>query len=263
MRPFFFGETAEPLLGLYHSPAGPRPRPVGVAVLNPFGDEYVRAHRSLRRLADRLAGAGFHVLRFDYFACGDSAGEDDEGRPGRWLEDAAAAVEELEALAGSSRVALVGMRLGASLAVELAGRRPGIDHLVLWDPVADGRRCLRDLEAAHETCMRENARRPAPVESEAPQVLGFPLPAPLRAEMEAIDLFRHAAAPAAHVLVLNTAGEAPTLFPDGARPGGSLDRERLPGAPVWRRGEGDAMESALVPVEALERIASWLVRRCP
>lgn len=264
MRPFFFGETAEPLLGLYHPPSGPRPRPVGVAILNPFGNEYLRAHRSLRQLADRLAGAGFHVLRFDYFGCGDSAGADHEGRMGRWVEDAAVAVEELEALAGSPRVALVGVRLGASLAVRLADRG-GVDHLVLWDPVGDGRLYLRELEAAHETCMRENARREAGrAESEPPQRLGFPLSETLIAEIEAVDLSRHATAPAPHVLVLTTgSGEGAVLFPGGARPGGSLDRERAPGMPVWMRGDADAMEGTLVPVEALERITNWLVQHCP
>src|SRR5512143_1046286 len=140
LRPFFFGEAAEPLLGLHHPAGGARPRRVGVAFLNPFGDEYLRAHRPLRQLADRLASCGFDVLRFDYFGCGDSAGDDEQGRIRRWLQDAAAAVEELEALSGSARVALIGVRLGASLAVELAARRPGVEQLVLWDPVADGSR---------------------------------------------------------------------------------------------------------------------------
>jgi pimeloyl-ACP methyl ester carboxylesterase len=264
LRPFFFGETAEPLLGLYHPPAGPRARPAGVLILNPFGDEYLRAHRSLRQLADRLAGAGFPVLRFDYYACGDSAGEDHQGRVARWLEDAAVAAEELEALAATSRVALVGLRLGGSLAVDLATRRRGIEHLALWDPVGDGRAYLSELEAAHQTCMRENARRKAPAGAEPPQVLGFPMPPALRAEIEALDLGRHATAPSSHVLVLTTeSGPSSPLFPDGAPPGGSLERDTVPGAPFWRRGDVDAMEGALVPVEALERIVAWLVRRCP
>jgi pimeloyl-ACP methyl ester carboxylesterase len=265
VRPFYFGESAEPLLGLHHPPSGGRARSVGVAILNPFGDEYLRAHRSLRQLADRLAGAGFHVLRFDYFGCGDSAGEDHDGRLGRWVDDAAVAVEELEALASSSRVALVGLRLGASLAIRLAGRRPGADHLVLWDPVGDGRLYLKELDAAHEVCMRENARRATgAADAQPPERLGFPLPDPLRAEIEALDLFGQATAPAPHVLVLTTGSrEGPTLFPGGAPPGGSLEREPLPGMPVWTRGDSDAMEGALVPVEALERITAWLVARCP
>jgi pimeloyl-ACP methyl ester carboxylesterase len=264
VRPFFVGEAAEPLLGLHHPASGARPRRVGVAFLYPFGDEYLRAHRPLRQLADRLASCGFDVLRFDYFGCGDSAGDDEQGLLRRWLQDAEAAVEELEALSGSARVALIGVRLGASLAVELAARRPGVDQLVLWDPVADGSRYLAELEVAHETCMRENARRRASPASEPRQVLGFPLPAPLRAEIEALDLSAHVVAPAADVLVLTT-GERQegTLFPGGARPGGSLERDNLAGTSPWRRGEGDAIEGAVVPLEALERITTWLVRRCP
>jgi len=111
MRPFFFGEAHEPLLGLYHPPAGSRPRRHGVAILNPFGQEYLRAHRTLRQLAERLALSGFHTLRFDYFGCGDSAGEDHEVRLSRGLDDVAAAVEELEEQSGSPRVALVGCGL--------------------------------------------------------------------------------------------------------------------------------------------------------
>jgi uncharacterized protein len=265
VRPFFFGESAEPLLGLHHPPSGTRRRSVGVAILNPFGDEYLRAHRSLRQLADRLAGAGFHVLRFDYFGCGDSAGGDHEGRLARWVEDAALAVEELEALAGSPRVALVGLRLGASLAVRLADGHPGVDHLVLWDPVGDGRLYLKEIDAAHEVCMRENARRATGLPAaEAPECLGFPLPGALRAEIESVDLSRHARGPAAHVMVLATEGrEGAALFPAGPQPGGSLERERVPGTPVWMRGDADAMEGALVPVEALGRVTDWLARRCP
>jgi hypothetical protein len=140
-----------------------------------------------------------------------------------------------------------------------------VDHLVLWDPVGDGRLYLKELDAAHEVCMRENARRGAGrAEAEPSQRLGFPLPEPLRAEIEAVDLSRHATAPAPHVLVLTTGSrEGTPLFPGGARPGGSLERERAPGMPVWMRGDADAMEGTLVPVEALERITNWLVRRCP
>jgi len=263
VRPFFFGETAEPLLGLHHPPAGARTRPSAVAILNPFGDEYSRAHRSLRQLADRVSAAGFHVLRFDYFGCGDSAGADDQGRLARWLEDAAAALEELEALSGASRMALVGLRLGGSLAVELARRRQGIEQLALWDPVARGQVYLQELEAAHATFLRENARRARAVESEPPQVLGYPLPPALRAEIEAVDLTGCASPPARHTLLLTTGSDQrTTVFPAGPPPGGSLERERMAGSAAWQR-DTDAMASALVAVDALERITRWLDRRCP
>ena len=263
MRPFFFGDSAQPLFGLYHPPHGPRPRRCGVVILNPFGQEYLRAHRCLQHLGGRLAAAGFHTLRFDYFGCGDSAGEDHEGGLERWTEDAAVAMEEIEAQSGSARVALVGLRLGATLAVRLANHHPAVEQLVLWDPVQDGRRYLEELRAAHEVWIREHTH-PRPGREGAslqPQLLGFPLSTGLRAEIEAVDLGTFRSCPALHALVLTTEGREAeaSLFPDGAKPGGSLEREHVDGSPVWLRGDG--MDGALVPLEALDRITTWLGRR--
>ena len=61
------------LAALYHPPTS-ADRGRAVLILNPLGQEAVRAHRLLRVLADRLARLGVHVLRFDFHGCGDSAG---------------------------------------------------------------------------------------------------------------------------------------------------------------------------------------------
>lgn len=264
MRPFFFGDSAQPLFGVYHPPAGPRPRRSGVVVLNPFGQEYLRAHRCLQQLAVRLAAEGFHALRFDYFACGDSAGDDLAGGLERWTEDAAVALEEMEAHSGSSRVALVGVRLGAALAVRLAERCSAVEQLVLWDAVQDGRRYLEELTQAHEDWIREHAHpRPGGSASSRAQLLGFPLSPGLRGEIEAVDLSPCRLCPTPYALVVTTEGRESggPLFPDGAKPGGSVDRKLLTGSPVWLRGDG--MEGALVPAEALDVITAWLARRSP
>jgi alpha/beta superfamily hydrolase len=264
VRPFFFGDSAEPLFGLYHPPRGPRSHRCSVVVCNPFGQEYLRAHRSLQQLAGRLAASGFHTLRFDYFGCGDSGGDDHQGGLGRWLEDTAAAVEEVQALSESPTVALVGLRMGATLAVRLASRCPVVEHLVLWDPVPNGRRYLEELTIAHEVWIREHTHprlggQAAPVEAQA---LGFPLPSGLRAELEAVDLSNFPRSPARHALVLTTPGRdaEAVLFPEGAVPGGGVERTSVRGSPVWLRGDG--MDSSLVPLAALEHIATWLSRRC-
>jgi uncharacterized protein len=258
LKPFFFGDSAEPLFGLYHPPTSPRPLPWGVVLCHPVGQEYLRAYRSLQQLAVRLAAAGFHALRFDYFGCGDSAGEDREGRLARWRADIEAAVEEIEALSSSSRVALVGLRLGATLALNAAV--PSVQRLVLWDPVLDGRRYLADLAAAHDVWMREHARvQPGQGPPPAPdQRLGFPLPAELSAEIEAI---RPGELRAARALLVTREGDAADSRWADSVPTERLERTRVPGTPVWSRG-GDGMEGALVPVEALEQIASWLSRSC-
>ena len=66
------------LAALYHPPTS-ADRGRGVLILNPLGQEAVRAHRLLRVLADRLARLGVHVLRFDFHGCGDSSSDDLDG----------------------------------------------------------------------------------------------------------------------------------------------------------------------------------------
>jgi hypothetical protein len=46
---------------------------------------------------------------------------------------------------GSSRVSLLGLRIGASLACRIAATRTEVEDLVLWAPVVDGSRYLQEL----------------------------------------------------------------------------------------------------------------------
>ena len=48
-------------------------RQSAIVLCQPLGHGYLRAHRAFRNLAVSLASQGFHVLRFDYYGCGDSA----------------------------------------------------------------------------------------------------------------------------------------------------------------------------------------------
>jgi uncharacterized protein len=158
MNPFFFGNAVRALYGTYHPPqarAGSDLRGAGGVVLcGPFGVEYMRSHRAFRQLTTLLARAGLHVLRFDYGGTGDSAGEGQDQRLEDWVGDVRTAVEELRETAGIDEVSVVGLRLGAILAVE-AARTPDTDgpggagipvrHLVLWDPVAEGDAWLREI----------------------------------------------------------------------------------------------------------------------
>jgi len=256
VNPFFFGDSARPLFGFHHPPSGLPPRRWGVVICNPFGQECLRAHRSLREIAARLSKNGFHVLRFDYQGTGDSAGEGNEAGVEAWLGDVAAAMAEIREASGLAGVALVGLRLGATLATLAARRAGGVEAIVLWDPVLDGAAYLGEVRAAHRAWLADRARGAAIRDDEA---LGFPLSALLAADLASLRL--NGAPAARRVLVVSSDEDDGTLAAwSGAAPT-SVERRRFPPAPVWLHAEG--MERSLVPGELLDFVTAWLGSACP
>jgi pimeloyl-ACP methyl ester carboxylesterase len=116
----------------------------GVVILPPVGYAYLCVHRTLRVLAEELAGRGHTVMRFDYDGTGDSAGDQwDRDRITAWRESARHAVAELRRM-GCAQITLVGVRLGATLAL-LDAKSLAADRLVAWAPVVSGRRYAKEL----------------------------------------------------------------------------------------------------------------------
>ncbi|MGH8194716.1 MAG: hypothetical protein ACREQ8_09985 [Woeseiaceae bacterium] len=147
MEPFYFGERR--LLGLYHPPEGPA-RGNGVLICPPVLGEYMRTHGCLRHLAIELAARGNHVLRFDYSCTGDSSGIIQEASTIAWREDILHANKELQEISGVTSVTIIGVRLGATLALSAANDGLAARHLVLWDPIEDGSDYLKELYATYE-----------------------------------------------------------------------------------------------------------------
>ena len=183
---------------------------------NPFGEEASRAHRTYRVLATQLERAGYACLRFDYSCTGDSLGESADATVAAWVRDIVAAAERLREAAGVARVAVVGLRLGATLAMlasatgELRSR-----HLLLWDPVVDGAGYLRELVAQHRAYMREEVgpawkdRLVLTSDGAPTEALGAPIGAVLGRELAEIDLAR--VAPGAEQLTVVTTRLTPEL----------------------------------------------------
>lgn len=155
MTPLMFGPANRRLFGLYHPAEDGRSDKGAVLICPPFGQEALRSHRFFKVLADRLARAGFSVLRFDYYGTGDSPGDDADGDFDGWTRDIAAAHEELRRLSsagtpGTPGVSWLGVRLGGTLALLAAQQtRPVLERLVLWEPVVDGRRYAQLLREWH------------------------------------------------------------------------------------------------------------------
>jgi alpha-beta hydrolase superfamily lysophospholipase len=258
VNPIFFGDSRRPLFGVHHAPGGPA-LPFAAVLCNPFGQEYLRAHRSLRELASRLAYAGLHVLRFDYYGTGDSAGESGEGRPDEWVGDVALAVEEVRSASGRGRVCLLGLRLGGTLAALASARRDDVEALVLWDPVLRGSDYAGELRRRHEAWMKDHVQG-TPARSGVDESLGFPLPARLVEGLASVDLDAIAAPPARRILFVSSASAEPAL-PRWVRPGddGATVR-RFPPSPVWQHEEG--LGQSLVPRALLDAVAAWVRDSC-
>ncbi len=264
----FFEANGRSLLGAFH-PA-PRLRAGGAAVLlcNPFGEEAARVHRAFRVLAGRLQDEGYACLRFDYSGTGDSSGETLDCTVEGWLEDMEAAIEELRRQSGNSRIVLVGLRFGATLAALCAQRDPQrIAHLVLWDPVVRGDQYLRELAGMHLAYMNEELGQRAVAAADEggrrfpAEALGMPISDALAAQMADIDIATHLP-PTRHITVINS------------RP--STDIERLRTAwqdcPALRWidvmesspwNSDAALNSALVPAKEIASIVTGVMECSP
>ncbi len=187
MNPFYFGSSKEPLFGIYHPPLTTGIQNSAILICPPLGREYIRTHWALRRLAEQLARAGSHILRFDYFGNGDSAGKSDEGNVGRWQNDIRIAANELLELSGAQKVSIVALRAGAALAATT--NKLDISKLILWDPVITGYSYLDGLQHVYQTKLEVyNKIRGQRVEQTADELLGFPLPPSMRSSIEQLNI---------------------------------------------------------------------------
>jgi hypothetical protein len=177
--------------GLYGVLHGAGPATDAVLICPPIGQEAVRAHFILSRVARQLAASGTPVLRFDYYGLGDSAGDSVDATPARWRRDIAGARAELVRRTGASRVAAIGVRLGATLLATA-----GIDaaRLALWDPVCRGAEWYAEQAALHRRYLRSQqdlrlGRRPARLRG-AEEQLGVTYSSAARREIEALAIPR-------------------------------------------------------------------------
>lgn len=252
--PIWLGPQDRPLLGFLHAPATSTARG-GVVVCPPFDRDYMHAHYALRLLAEELCGLGLCVLRFDYDGTGDSAGgPHDPGRVEAWLGSVAAALGAVRAT-GVPGTALVGMRIGATLAGVAAARDGDVDALVLWDPVASGRAYLAEQRALSALAFDGPTAR----DDGAVETPGMRFDAATARDLAGVDLVRTPGPLARKILVLTRSGR-----PEG-RLGTRLDLPYV----AWGEATGQdrlmdvGSPHQVLPVAAIERVAGWVGAAAP
>jgi len=178
----------------------------GVVMCHPLFEERKSAHRVMVDAARALADAGCAVLRFDYRGCGDSSGDFAAFSCPDWRDDIARACRFLTDNTPVKRLGLLGLRLGASLALEAAATLETVDFAVLWEPILNGRRhfdhelrrkVVREMVTFGQSRVTRATLLKDLDDGKPVDLDGFAVTSRLFADIGAIDLTR--ASPAAQV----------------------------------------------------------------
>lgn len=144
-QPFFFTNNDYRLFGVLHLPEN-QPPDEGFVFCHPFAEEKLWTQRVYVNFARELTKRGYAVLRFDYMGHGDSDGDFENSSINSRLSDINCAIDILKnKVEKLSKVSLLGLRLGASLAAITAANRKDISRLVLWDPVTNGNKYMQEM----------------------------------------------------------------------------------------------------------------------
>lgn len=251
MHPYYFGRGGRRLFGVYESAVLRAPTQRGVVLCHPWGAEYLHAHRTVRLLAKELSSQ-FHTLRFDYYGTGDSAGESPEGTLTQWEADIGSAINELRDTSGAESIALIGLRLGASLAATVAAKRPrDVNELVLWDPILSGAEYLERLHLVGEPA----SKYIVPGSTDR-SVNGFPLTEVLEAELKDIDLPAVLNILEMRTLIIVTElakGRGRSHVTDHAIRNDLVSIDRIKSVPPWIESP-----TGEFPVATIRRVIKWL-----
>lgn len=225
------------LAALFYPPAADCAPRGGVLVAPPFSEEMNRCRSMVSLQARRLSALGFGTLVLDPFGTGDSAGEFSEATWNGWQSDMLTGADWLDVNAGGC-VALLGIRLGAIMAVHIARQRPQVRRLIFWQPVLNGKtfytQFLRIRLAAEmsrqgqfERVKSTNELRKMSSEGRIVEVSGYEIGPTLAGELDTLVLAPAEIAAALQVDwfevvgagLANAAGEAAEGAPDAAPAG--------------------------------------------
>jgi pimeloyl-ACP methyl ester carboxylesterase len=132
-------------LGWLHAPLGDEAASTAVVICSGLRHDAMTGYRPFRLLADALAESGYPTLRFDYPGTGDSGDIGEAEHWAEWQKSIHTAADWLREHSGASRIVLVGLRIGATLAAVVAEQRIDVAGLVLIAPVLRGRTYIREL----------------------------------------------------------------------------------------------------------------------
>jgi len=159
VKPVFFGSESCKLYGVYHEADKVKDSGRGILIASPVGHEYIRSYQLVLRMACDLAAQGFHVFRFDYSGLGNSDGQFEMADLDVWQQNLVSAKAELKTLANIRKISIVGIRLGATIAL-MANKCGGlkIRRQSFWDPIFNGKQYVGVLKKSHSLMLSDEMR---------------------------------------------------------------------------------------------------------
>ncbi|HEX8466042.1 MAG TPA: hypothetical protein VF627_15620 [Abditibacterium sp.] len=186
LEAFFFPTTDD--LRLFGVWRGPSTAQRAWILCPPWAEEEKSARRALTQIACALEACGQSSLLFSFRGTGDSEGDFAAASLTQWRADLQAAREQLAARAPDAALGLLGVRLGASLAL-LEAKNLAAQRLILIEPLLSGRSFLMQQSAKKQ--IRAQLTSDAPHSAlRADDLDGWPLGATMKAELQALDLKR-------------------------------------------------------------------------
>ena len=227
----------------------------GVVLCAAFGHENMIAHVGWRKLAEELASKGHHVLRFDYPGTGDSLGaEDDPCQLEAWKQSICYATHHLMKISRSSKIILIGLRLGATLALLASRDLPEVTGVVCLAPPLVGRAYIRELRLRANGWREANLHAAVQEDTTYLDVLGERLSNATTQDISKIDL-RTLNLSSKNILMM-VSKEEPTIVTFATNlqsQGCPIVIENFPGYLEYLE---DSIAS-VVPHEAFDKLSDW------
>lgn len=187
MKSLHVKSNNEQLYTVVHSP--PKnieiTRKHAVVICSPITNEHDTCYWAMRQLALRLSRLGFHVVRFDYFATGNSSGASQQVSLQTCVQNIVDIGQFIVESSKSEKLTYIGLRLGAALASMSSIKQPP-DHLILWDPVISGKNFLIELAMMHKKFLQKMKRTESHNHKLGREYLGYPYSDNLIAELNQI-----------------------------------------------------------------------------
>ena len=162
-------------------------------------------------------------------------------------------IDECHRIFGSNQLCVIGVRMGATLAAQVAMQREDVDSLVLYAPVTNGETMLTEWKQLQEDY---NNQRGFPEATDpSKEVLGFPITDTVRKELAELGLSKSGNA-LRRVLLLaeNPEDEGVKRFSEWLEGDStSVSIQAVDSPAIWCRDPSELV----VPFKLIQRIIAW------